>query len=65
MSERGPGGRESRQAQAPADPKEMETMARRAWRERGIVILWPDRIKDAWDRQHVLNIATDLYGRRG
>ena len=64
MRERSSGGKESRH-QAPADPKEMEAMARRAWRERGIVILWPDRIKDAWDRQHVLNIAADLYGRRG
>jgi hypothetical protein len=50
--------------QPPADNKEMEAMARRAWRERGIVILWPDRIKDEWDRQHVLNIASDLYGKR-
>lgn len=48
----------------PADPKEMDAMARRAWRERGIVILWPDKIKDEWDRQHVLNIAADLYGKR-
>ncbi len=50
--------------QPPADAKEMEAMARRAWRERGIVILWPDKIRDEWDRQHVLNIAADLYGKR-
>ena len=49
---------------APTDPKEMEAMARRAWQERGIVILWPERIKDEWDRQHVLNIAHALYGKR-
>ena len=36
----------------------------RAWRERGIVILWPDKIRDEWDRQHVLNIAANLYGKR-
>lgn len=48
----------------PADPKELEAMARRAWRERGIAILWPDKIRDAWDRQHILNIANDLYGKR-
>ena len=48
----------------PADPKELEAMARRAWRERGIVILWPEKIKDAWDRQHILNIANDLYGKK-
>jgi hypothetical protein len=46
------------------DSKEMDAMARRAWRERGIVILWPDKIKDEWDRQHVLNIAANLYGKR-
>jgi hypothetical protein len=48
----------------PMDSKEMEAMARRAWRERGIVILWPDKIRDEWDRQHVLNIAANLYGKR-
>lgn len=52
------------QVQPAMDSKEMEAMARRAWRERGIVILWPDKIKDEWDRQHVLNIAADLYGKR-
>lgn len=48
----------------PPDVKELETMARRAWRERGIVILWPDRIRDDWDRQHVLNLAKTFYGPR-
>ena len=64
MIERGLRTSMSRPPQPPADATEMEAMARRAWRERGIVILWPDRIKDAWDRQHVLNIASDLYGKR-
>ena len=54
----------SREAPVPPDAKELEAMARRAWRERGIVILWPDKIKDAWDRQQILNIANDLYGKR-
>lgn len=54
----------SKSVQPPADSREMEAMARRAWRERGIVILWPDKIRDEWDRQHVLNIAADLYGKR-
>ena len=54
----------SRSAQRSADAKEMEAMARRAWRERGIIIVWPDKIRDEWDRQHVLNIAADLYGKR-
>lgn len=58
-----PGRDPGHRAPAP-DAKEMEAMARRAWRERGIVILWPERIKNSWDRQHVLNIAQELYGRR-
>ena len=64
MIERGPRPIAPRPLPPIADAKEMEAMARRAWRERGIVILWPDRIKDEWDRQHVLNIASDLYGKR-
>ncbi|HEY1386437.1 MAG TPA: hypothetical protein VGF43_22630 [Dongiaceae bacterium] len=64
MMERGVRPSASRPAQAPADTKELEAMAKRAWRERGVIILWPERIKDAWDRQHVLNIASDLYGKR-
>lgn len=51
-------------AVSPPDAKDLEAMARRAWRERGIVILWPDRIRDDWDRQQVLNLANNLYGRR-
>jgi hypothetical protein len=64
MMERGARSSASRPPQAPADVKELEAMAKRAWRERGIVILWPERIKNTWDRQHVLNIASDLYGKR-
>lgn len=51
-------------ATAPLDAKQMEAMARRAWRDRGIVILWPERISDDWDRQHVVNLANSLYGPR-
>ena len=64
MIERGPRTSLSRTPNAPTDAKEMETMARRAWLERGIAILWPERIRDPWDRQHVVNIASDLYGKR-
>lgn len=48
----------------PPDAKALEEMARRAWRERGIVILWPERIRDDWDRQHLLNLANQFYGVR-
>jgi hypothetical protein len=48
----------------PPDGKALEEMARRAWRERGIVILWPERIRDDWDRQHLVNLANLFYGPR-
>jgi len=54
----------TQQMTAPADAKEMEAMAQRVWRERGIAILWPDKIRNEWDRQHILNIACALYGKR-
>lgn len=64
MIERGPRSSLSRVPSMPPDAKQMEAMARRAWLERGIVILWPERIANEWDRQHVLNIASGLYGKR-
>lgn len=63
MIERRPRTAVSRET-PPADLKELEAMARRAWRERGIVILWPDKIRDVWDRQHILNVVNNLYGKR-
>lgn len=64
MMDRKPRSGSSWAAVPPPDAKDMEAMARRAWRERGIVILWPDRIRDDWDRQHILNLANSLYGTR-
>ena len=64
MMERGPRSSLSRRTPMPPDAKQMEVMARRAWLERGIIILWPEKITNEWDRQHVLNIAGDLYGKR-
>lgn len=39
-------------------------MAQRAWRERGIVVLWPERITDDWTRQAIVNAAEAAYGKR-
>ena len=48
----------------PPDQKAMNEMARRAWHRQGIAILWPDRIANPWDQQHVRNLANALYGER-
>jgi hypothetical protein len=39
-------------------------MAKRAWRERGIAILWPERIKNAANRKRVVSVARCTYGER-
>jgi hypothetical protein len=64
MMDRKPRSPAGWRAVPPPDAKDLEVMARRACLERGIVILWPDRIRDDWDRQHVLNLAKNLYGPR-
>jgi hypothetical protein len=56
--------RKHRATTPPADRKTLDEVARRAWLRDGVVILWPDRLTDAWDRQHVINLAAALYGRR-
>ena len=64
MMDRKPRSAAGWSATPPPDAKQLEAMARRAWRDRGIVILWPERIRDDWDRQHVVNLANSLYGSR-
>ncbi len=54
-----------RAASDPApDRKTLDEVARRAWHKDGVVILWPDRLGNDWDRQHIVNIAAALYGPR-
>lgn len=52
-----------RRAAVSPDVKELEAMARRAWRERGVVILWPDRIKDNRKREQLLKSILTLTVR--
>ncbi len=55
---------ECRQFKAPLTPEELESMARTAWRRDGILVVRPEQIVNDWDRQHVVNIATKIYGKR-
>ena len=53
---------------ADADPSAHLRMAKKAWHENGIVILFPDQIeKDSgWSAaQEARNLATRCYGKRG
>ncbi len=48
----------------PANARELEAMARAAWRKFGIALIHPDRVGDAWERQTVINVADRLYGKQ-
>ncbi|WP_299830691.1 hypothetical protein [uncultured Roseobacter sp.] len=34
------------------------------WHERGVAVINPDDVTDDWERQTVINIANQQYGRR-
>jgi len=52
------------QPRTPTDDEELRRMAQRAWTERGVAVLWPHEIQNDWDRQAVVNIANQKYGRQ-
>lgn len=55
----------SRTVPRPKTPEwELEEFRRRAWIFDGVACLHIDRIKDDWQRQVVINLANELYGRR-
>jgi hypothetical protein len=64
----GPAGNRSCLARAQArtalSDEDMLAMRRAAWRTQGVVVLWPDDIRDDWTRQALINEANRLYGRR-
>ena len=46
----------------PADPDQLRSMAAALWHQRGVVVLWPAEISDAWTRQAITNEAARQYG---
>lgn len=54
-----------RRAPRPAMSLEaLKAMAGRAWRERGVAIIWPDQVHNDFDRQAIINVANEIYGKR-
>lgn len=54
-------------ARLPSPATDRDTLrawAVEAYTKGGPIILWPEDIADDWDRQHVVNVARKLYGRR-
>ena len=51
-------------ASEPASDADLAEMARRVWQERGVIVLWPERILNDFDRQQCVNVAERAYGKR-
>ena len=49
---------------APTD-EDLLAMPRAAWRQRGVIMLRPEDVRDDWTRQALVNEANRLYGRPG
>ena len=47
-----------------ATPKELEVLRQRAWRQQGVLVLWPDEISDGWLKQALIEEAVRRYGPR-
>jgi hypothetical protein len=64
----GPAGSRSCLARAQARPapsdEDLLAMRRAAWCQQGVIMPWPDDVRDDWIRQALINEANRLYGRR-
>ena len=55
---------ECRTPKAPTTPAEMWAMRKAVWHKQGIAVIPPDEVANDWDRQHIVNVAEKLYGKR-
>lgn len=49
---------------SPTDEDHLTDMRRAAWHRQGVIVIRLDEIANDFDRQHVVNIANRLYGKR-
>ncbi|MDF1625648.1 MAG: hypothetical protein P1U84_05125 [Parvibaculaceae bacterium] len=49
---------------SPASDDELLGMKKRAWHQLGLAVLDPSDVLNGLDRQHLINIANQLYGKR-
>lgn len=47
-----------------ATPEELEALRQRAWRQQGVLVLWPDEFRDGWVKQALIEEAIRRYGPR-
>ena len=48
---------------APSD-EDLLAMRKAAWRTQGVIMIWPEDVRDDWTRQALINEANRLYGQR-
>ncbi|QDQ24950.1 hypothetical protein FNU76_00520 [Chitinimonas arctica] len=51
-------------ATGPAGDAELKQLRAAAWHKQGVLVVRLDDVRDDWDRLHLSNIATELYGQR-
>jgi len=49
---------------SPTSQDQLRAMRAAAWHRQGVVVIRLDEIANDFDRQHVINIASRLYGNR-
>ena len=47
-----------------ANRPELRRMAAALFHKKGVVVIWPDEVRNEFDRQHLINIGEKLYGER-
>jgi hypothetical protein len=50
--------------ETPASQPELRAMAAAAWHAKGVIVIWPDEIRNPIDRLAVESTAERLYGKR-
>lgn len=48
----------------PLDDDEIRRLATVVWHSRGVALLDPAQVQDAYERQAIINAASRLYGKR-
>jgi len=49
---------------SPTDEAHLRAMRAAAWHQQSVIVLRPEEIRNDIDREHVIQIAERMYGRR-
>ncbi len=54
----------ARRTMSPANDTEIEAAKREAWQAHGLALIDPAKIPGDWERQTIIGVAEQLYGKR-